>query len=176
MAIVAKNDIKYNHYFDRKTKRHSINGIQSVLHCHHYTALYTQLAIDAGETGLLKECARENFRTVLDFYFSGNPSIDTVQAKVEIACQYYSLLGLGKMVVHFMGSDSGEVELLSSHTDSGWMKKWGKFDKPVNYISAGFIEAMFESVMGLPPRSFNAVESRSIVMGAETSKFKVMRR
>lgn len=176
MAIVTKNEVKYNHYFDRQSKRHSINGVQSVLHCHHYTSLYTQLAMDAGETELLKECARESFREVLDSYFVDNPEVDTVPSKIEIACQYYALLGLGKMAVHFLGTESGEVELLSSHTDSGWMKKWGQYDKPVNYITAGYIEALFESVQCIAPRSFNAIETQSIVMGSETSQFKVTRR
>ena len=176
MALVINTQVKYDHYFDRGTKRHTINGIQSVLHCHHYTSLYTQLAIDAGETDLLKECARESFRTVLDTYFAANPDIDTVQAKVEIGCQYYALLGLGKMVVNFLGTESGEVELLSSHTDDGWKKKWGEYDKPVNYISAGYIEAMFESVLNFPAKSFRVVESQSLVMGSEVSKFKVTRR
>ena len=176
MAVVVKNQVNYDHAFDRNTKRHTINGVQSVLHCHHYTSLYTQLALDAGETELLKECARESFREVLGSYFTNNPSVESLQAKVDIGCQYYALLGLGKMVVNFLGSESGEVELLASHTDSGWMKKWGKYDRPVNYISAGYIEAMFEAVLGLGPRSFEAVESRSIVKGAETSKFKVTRR
>jgi hypothetical protein len=176
MALVTNTEVKYDHYFDRGTKRHTINDMQSVLHCHHYTSLYTQLAIDSNETELLKECARDCFRKVLDTYYAANPDIDTVQAKAEIGCQYYSLLGLGKMVVKFLGTESGEVALLSSHTDDGWKKKWGEYDKPVNYISAGYIEAMFESVLNLPAKSFKAVESQSIVMGSEFSKFKVTRR
>lgn len=176
MATVIKNTVKYNHTFSRKTKRHQINGLQSVLHCHHYTSLYTQLAIDADEAELLKECARESIREVLDKYFADNPEIKTVQEKVEIACQYYALVGLGIMKVNSLGDYSGEVELISSHTDSGWMKKWGEFDKPVNHITAGFIEAIFESVLNKPARSFNAVETRSIVMGADTSVFKIVRR
>ncbi len=176
MTTIIRNEVKYNHQFDPKTKRHTINGVQSVLHCHHYTSLYTQLAIDANETDLLEECARESFRHVLDAYFKDNPDIDTTVKKVQIGCQYYALLGLGRMVVHFLGSESGEVELLSSHTDDGWMKKWGNYDRPVNYISAGYIEALFESVLGTRPGAFKAVETRSIVMGAQTSLFKVTRR
>ena len=176
MAIVKKNEVKYDHYFDRNTKRHKINGVQSVLHCHHYTSLYTQLAIDANETELLKECARESFRNVLDTYFAANPDINTLQAKAEISCQYYALLGLGRLTIHFLGSEGGEAELLSSHTDDGWKKKWGNYKKPVNYISAGFIEACFESVLCLHSRAFSAVETQSIVMGAKTSIFKVVRR
>ena len=175
MAIVTNTQVKYDHDFNRKTKRHTINDIQSVLHCHHYTSLYTQLAIDANETDLIKECARESFRKILDTYFTANPDVDTLSAKVEIGCQYFALLGLGTMVINFLGTESGEVELLSSHTDDGWKKKWGEYDKPVNYISAGYIEAMFESVLNLPANSFIAVETQSIVMGSKVSKFKVTR-
>lgn len=176
MPTVVKNTVKYNHHFDRSTKRHFINGIQSVFHCHHYTSLYTQLAIDAGETELLRECARESFRNVLDTYFEKNPDIESIQDKIDIGCQYYSLVGLGEMKVDFLGNYSGKVEVTSSHTDDGWMKKWGTYDKPVNYITAGFIEALYESVLELPQGSFEATEKQSIVMGAENSVFDVTRR
>lgn len=176
MPSVMKNEVKYSHYFDQKTNRHYLNGILSVFHCHHYISLYTQLAVDAGETELLKECSRESFREVLDNYFQQNPETNTLQAKLEIACQYYSMLGLGNMKVLFLGDHSGEVDVPSSHTDNGWMKKWGQYDKPVNYITAGYIEAMFEVVLGVPAQTFEAVETQSIVMGAATSKFKVVRR
>lgn len=175
MATVVRNTIKYRHSFDPATKRHQINGVESVLHCHHYSALYTQLAIDAEETKLLKECARDAMRNVLDGYYADNPDIASIQGKIEIACQYYGLVGLGKMVVDFCGEYSGQVTVLASHTDDGWMKKWGQYDRPVNYITAGFIEAMFESVLDKPAGSFTAVEVQSIVMGAETSVFKVSR-
>jgi|WetSurMetagenome_2_1015567.scaffolds.fasta_scaffold35674_3 hypothetical protein len=176
MAIVEHNEIKYSHVFDRKTKRHKINNIQSVLHCHHYSSLFAQLAIDANETELLKECTRDSFHKILDSYFTDNPAVDSVAKKIEIGCQYYSLVGLGKMRVNFMGEDSGEVELLSSHIDAGWQKKWGKFDKPVNYLTAGFIEALFETILSLPQKTFQVIEMQSIVMGAETSIFKILRR
>ncbi|MCX7909471.1 MAG: hypothetical protein N2560_08155 [Ignavibacteria bacterium] len=176
MAQIIKNTLKYYHTFDPLTKRHYINGYQAVLHCHHYATLYTQLALDAGETELLQECARDAFREVLDTYFKDNPDIKTLSEKIDIAVQYYSLMGLGKMKVNFLGDYSGEVELLSSHIDSGWLRKWGPYDKPVNYISAGYIEAMFESVLGLPSGTFCAKEIQSIVMGSKTSIFKITRR
>lgn len=176
MAIVIKNKIEYNHRFDNQTNRHYINGILSVLHCHHYTCLYTQLALDAGETSLLKECARESFQELLEKYFLEHPNLQSIQDKVEIACQYYSLLGLGRMHVQFIGKFSGLVELPVSHTDSGWIKKWGIYDKPINYISGGFIEALFEVCLNMPASSFEATENQSIVMGATSSIFKVTRR
>ncbi len=175
MKNEPKSELKYERTFDRDTKRQKINGLRIVLHCHHYSTLYTQLALDADETELLKECARDCFREVLDSYFDDHPEVDNISEKIEIGCQYSLLMGLGEMVVNFVGPDSGEVELLSSHLDNGWKKKWGEHDEPVNYITAGFIEAMFESVLDEDPGTFEAVETDSIVMGDETSKFKITR-
>jgi hypothetical protein len=176
MIQVIKNDVKCEHYFDRKANRHYINGIVSVLHCHHYSSLYTQLAIDSGETELLKSSARDVFREVLGNYFESNPQINTLSAKLDIGCQYFGLMGLGALKVRFLGDNSGEVEMPVSHTDSGWIKKWGLYDKPVNYIGGGFIEALFETVLNASSNTFEAVETQSIVMGAKTSQFKVVRR
>lgn len=176
MAEKIKHTIKYNHYFDQKTNTHYINGFQVALHCHHYTTLYTQLAIDSGETDLLKDCARDTFRKLILAYFENNPEIKTLAEKVKISCEYYSLLGLGKMKVIFMGDYSGKVEITNSHIDSGWIKKWGYYDRPVNYIGAGFIEAMFETILGFPEKTFLAEEIQSIVTGSEKSLFKISRR
>lgn len=176
MANIIKNKVEYNHHFDQKTNRHYINGVLSVLHCHHYTSLYTQLALDAKETEMLKECARESFYSLLSKYFSDHPEHRNINDKVEIGSQYYSLLGLGSMNVKFVGKFSGLVELPFSHTDSGWIKKWGKYDKPINYITGGFIEALFEIVLDMPANSFEAFEKQSIVMGDEISIFKVTRK
>ena len=54
MAEFKKITLELDHKFSPKESRHFINGTQSVFHCHHYTALYTQLAMDAGETKLLQ--------------------------------------------------------------------------------------------------------------------------
>lgn len=176
MAIVIKHEIEYDHKFDQKTNRHYINGILSVLHCHHYTCLYTQLALDAGETNLLKECARESFHDLFTQYFLKHPTLNSVEEKVDVASQYYSLLGLGKMEVKFIGKFSGAVELPFSHTDSGWVKKWGNYDKPINYITGGFIEALFSVCLNMPLNAYEAEEEQSIVMGAASSIFKVTRK
>ena len=152
MAEMLAHEIVYDHIFDPTTKRHYLNGTLTVLHCHHYLSLYTQLAIDAGETELLKESARESFKKMLTKYFDTHLGGAPFEEKVEAGCEYYAMLGLGKMNPVFIGEESGEIELTASHTDAGWMKKWGNYDKPVNYVTAGYIEAMFELLMNTPER------------------------
>lgn len=175
MATFKKNDLVLEHVFDSHTKKHTLNGHVSVLHCHHYTALYAQLAVDAKETELLAASAEETFYDVLVEYFAKH-DLTSIEERIDIACQYFAAVGLGKMQVHYLGDDSGEVELLVSHVDSGWIKKWGQYDQSVNYIGAGYIMAMFAAVLGEPRSTFTAQEIQSIVMGAQTSKFNVVRR
>src|SRR5512136_834682 len=126
MATFKKNELMLDHRFDRKTKRHYLNGRVTVLHCHHYAALYAQLALDSQKTDLLAESAEEAFYEILTAYFQEH-NLTAIEARVDIACQYYATVGLGKMQVSYLGDDSGRVELLSSHVDSGWIKKWGLY-------------------------------------------------
>lgn len=174
MAEFVNTTLLLDHEFDSSRKRHYLNDALTVLHCHHFTSLYTQLAIDAGEQQLLTEVAEDSFIEVLRDYFESN-CIQGIADRIAIGTQYYAAVGLGTMEVIFLGTDSGEVVLPTSHLDEGWIKKWGKYDKPVNYLTSGFIAALCAAVWDLPARAFKATEVQSIVMGAQTSKFKIVR-
>lgn len=158
--------------FDSKSCRHFLNDQLTVMHCHHYSTLYTQLAIDSEETELLKSVAEESFYKALTDYLSKHDICD-LESRIDIACQYYAAVGLGKMRVVYLGTESGKVELLASHLDKGWMKKWGKSDQPVNYIGTGYISGMFAAILDCPLGTYKTREMQSIAMGAETSIFNV---
>ncbi len=167
--------LQLQHHFDHQHKKHFLNSHPIVMHCHHYAALYTQLALDSKETTVLAEVAEDTFFSVLNDYFLQH-HIEIISQRIDIACEYFSAFGLGKMQVNYLGDYSGEIELLSSHIDEGWLKKWGHHDVPVNYLTAGFCAALCSSVLNQPLRAFKIKEIRSIVMGAETSLFKVERK
>jgi len=171
---IIKEKFWMDHRFDAKTTRHFINGQVSVLHCHHYMSLYTQLAMDAGETDLLMKVAEDTFLGVLNEYFEDH-DVNDLETMAGIACDYYAAIGLGKMEVQYMGENSGKVILTRSHVDEGWLKKWGNFDKPINYVTAGFISALFSAVYERPPGSYRTIENESIVKGAKVSEFSVVR-
>ncbi len=175
MAVFKKTILELDHRFDAKSNRHYLNGHLSVLHCHHFATLYTQLAMDAKETDLLAKVAEETFYDVLSGYFKKH-NLTSVEDRIEIGCQYYSAVGMGKMEVKFLGDDSGEVVLPNTHVDEGWIKKWGKYDAPVNYITAGYISALFSAVLDKPAGNYKAFEVESIVMGDEESRFNVVKR
>jgi hypothetical protein len=178
MATFKKTEFQIEHHFDPKTCRHSLNGQNVALHCHHYTSLYTQLAEDCGmfdAKTLLAESAEEAFCDLLkDYYLKHN--ITCVQERILLAEQCYAAVGLGEMKVVFAGPDSGEVELLHSHVDDGWIKKWGHREKPVNFITRGYIAGAFSAVFDHHRRSFTVKETASIVSGAPKSRFTVIAR
>jgi len=172
MSRILKQEFLIERFFDARNKRHYLNGELSVLHCHHYAALYSQLALDAGETKLLSEVAEETFFNVMTEYFK-KYQVAKLEDRITIASQYYAAIGLGQLIVKSAGIDSGDVELPVSHLDAGWRRKWGNYDKPVNYITAGFICAMFSAVFDKPTNYYNAIETKRIVMGEKVSFFKI---
>jgi len=167
--------LELNRKFDPKSCRHLNNGQVSVLHCHHYASLYSQLADDCGMLDakkLLAEVAEDTVYQTLHDYYKANDVTD-IADRVAIAEQYYAAAGMGRMKILCAGPDSGEVELTSSHVDEGWIKKWGNRDKPVNFITSGYISGAFSAIFGKLARSFAANETASIVAGAPASRFEV---
>lgn len=177
MADQTSAELQLEHEFDSTRCRHYLNGSMAVLHCHHFTTLYSQLADDAeivdGKT-LLAEAAEETFLPVLSEYYEKHGIKDTA-ARVAIAEKYYAAVGLGLMRVVDAGDGNGTVELSRSHVDEGWIKKWGKRDAPVNFITQGFIAGLFGAILNQPAGTFVVTEEQSIVSGAEKSVFQVAR-
>jgi predicted hydrocarbon binding protein len=90
--------------------------------------------------------------------------------KCNVGREYYSVFGLGKMVV--TGSENGgEVRLVRSHIDEGWVMKWGPNSKPINYFTCGFIAAVFCAAFNKPPRSYTVTEASSMAGGESEGKF-----
>ncbi|MBN1346125.1 MAG: hypothetical protein JXQ73_25785 [Phycisphaerae bacterium] len=178
MAVIKKTEIVLDHKFDPKACRHSLGGATYVLHCHHYATLYTQLADDCGMLDgkkLLAEVSGDVFGRELSRYYECH-GIEDIADRIAIAEQYYAVAGLGQMKVICAGPEGGEVELLHSHVDEGWIKKWGKRDKPVNFITCGYIAGVFAAVFDRDPRTYQVGETDSIVTGADRSKFQVVAR
>ena len=169
--------LKMKFTFDDKTYRHAMNGHESVLHCHHYMSLTTKLAQDFNDVGgvrILRETAEDSIRPLLDSYFSEN-GVTSPDERLKLGAEYYAVMGMGLMDV--TGNDkSGKVVLKHSHVDEGWIKKWGKRDKPVNFITCGYIAGVFAAVFDRDPRTYLVGETDSIVTGADRSKFQVVAR
>jgi hypothetical protein len=178
MTKYKKTELVLNKEFNPQSRRHLIGGLTVVLHCHHYASLYTQLAMDCSmldAKALLAECSEDTWEEFLREYFrAGN--ITSLGERMALAEQAFAAAGLGRMHVDCASAESGEVTLEHSHVDEGWLKKWGRHSSPVNFISAGFIAALFSAVFNLPVRSFAVAETQAIVCGAPRSRFTVVRR
>jgi hypothetical protein len=144
------------------------------MHSHHYLALITKLAEDLADingTKLLAEVVEDSMKAIFDDYIKKNGLISPMD-KCNVGREYYSAFGLGKMVV--TGNESGgEVRLVHSHIDEGWVMKWGNNDKPINHFTCGFIAAVFASAFDKPARSYTVTETTSMASGASEGKFVV---
>jgi len=176
MTKYKKTELVLDKVFDTQSCRHLISGQTAVLHCHHFTALYTQLALDCSmldAKSLLAECSEDAWHEFLSGYFKEH-SISRPADRISLAEQTFAAAGLGRLRVTCAGPESGEAVLDHSHVDSGWIKKWGQHEAPVNYIGAGFISGAFSAVFDRPVRTFTATETQSIVSGAPCSRFNVV--
>ena len=164
--------LKLDFSMDNETYRHSLNGHPVVMHSHHYLALITKLAEEMGEIGgpqILRDVVEDSMRTIFDDYILKN-GLTSPMDKCNIGREYYSVFGLGKMVVS--GSESGgEVRLLHSHIDQGWVTKWGPHNKPINHFTCGYIAAVFAAAFNKPARSYTVEEAVSMAGGETEGKF-----
>jgi hypothetical protein len=177
MAIQKKTTLTIDHRFDPRTCRHELSGTAYVLHCHHYATLYCQLADDAelfdGKALLRKAAALAFYDELVRIFRESNAQ--GIPDRVSLAEQYWKFTGMGLLELETVGAMGGAARMPRSHVDEGWIKKWGKREKPVNFIGQGFLAAAFEAIFDLPVGSFRAEETASIVAGAAASQFKIVR-
>jgi hypothetical protein len=159
---------------DNQTFRHYLNGRPVVMHSHHYLALITKLVQEMDDFGgpqILTESVEETMRAIFDDYIKNN-NLSSPQDKCNVGREYFSVFGLGKMIV--TGNENGgEVRLVRSHIDEGWVKKWGNSDKPINYFACGYIAAMFGAAFDKPLNTYSVTEAASIAVGDSENKFNV---
>ncbi len=162
--------LEYSH--DNETHRIFLNGQPVVMHSHHYLALITKLVedmADIGASGILQDTVEDTMRAVFDDYISKN-GLTSAQDKCNVGREYFSVFGLGKMVI--TGDENGgEIRLLRSHVDEGWVKKWGVHSKPINHFTCGYVAAMFAAAFNKPARSYLVTEVASIAAGDSEGKF-----
>jgi hypothetical protein len=166
--------LKLDFTLDNQTFRHYLNGHPVVMHSHHYLALITKLVEDMTDFGgpqILKDSVEETMRAIFDDYIKNN-NLTSPQDKCNVGREYFSVFGLGKMIV--AGNENGgEVRLVRSHVDEGWVKKWGNNSNPINYFACGYIAAMFGAAFDKPLNSYFVTETASIAIGDPENKFNV---
>ena len=124
--------IKLDHKFDADRKRHYMNNVLTVLHCHHYATLFTQLALDARElvdgTQILKDSVEDVFFEVLSDYYKKN-GITGSKERLEAASQMFTAIGMGKMAIISGDASGGQIDMPQAYVDESCLKKWLKHMK-----------------------------------------------
>lgn len=176
MANRKQTELVVEQNFDRKQCRHSMNGSTYVLHCHHYSTLYCRLADDAeifdGKAVLRKGCESAFLPELSKLFDEEGASISD---RVSLVQEYFSFVGLGKVSFERVGHMAATARMDSSHVDEGWIKNWGKRDAPVNFIGQGFLAAALAAIYDAPEGAYKVEEQQSIVAGADSSVFTIVR-
>ena len=166
--------LKLDFSLDNETFRHYLNGFPIVMHSHHYLTLITKLAEELGDINgpqILRDVVEDSMRAVFDDYIQKN-GLSSPMDKCNVGREYYSVFGLGKLVV--TGSENGgEVRLVHSHIDEGWVMKWGSYNKPINHFTCGFIAAVFGAAFNKPARSYTVTKTASMTSNKSEGKFLV---
>jgi hypothetical protein len=163
------------HRFDPVSKRHYLNQWNAVLHCHHYSTLFTDLAVCTRSFGgieKLVEAGDKVFGMLLKDYFA-KEGVSTLDDKVAIAEQYWRVMGMGMIKIFTSDKTSGTATMEYSHLDEGWLKKFGHWNSPVNFFTQGFLAGFFGAAYGLPFGSYEVAETQSLVRGDDISRFDI---
>jgi predicted hydrocarbon binding protein len=163
------------HSFDPVSKRHYLNDNNSVLHCHHYSTLYTQLALEFegfGGVEQLIQVGEEVFGGILKSYFQTN-AVDSLPDRISLAQQYWKEVGMGLVNISMPDEKAGTAKMEYSHLDEGWLKKWGNIDRPVNFFTQGFLAGACAAIYDKPFNSYLVEETNSLVRGHDCSEFVV---
>ena len=81
--------VEVKHTFDNKTYRHSLNGQEFVLHCHHYMGLTTKMAEDFADLGgvrVLYEATEDSMRGVFDKYIK-EQNVESAENRLAIGAE-----------------------------------------------------------------------------------------
>lgn len=169
-------ELKLTHRFDQAARRHYLNDTLSVLHCHHYATLYTQLALDAADLGgissLVGASAEVFFEFLKDYYQT--EGITSPADRIDIAQQYWRQVGMGLIKISTSDEKSGNAVMEYSHLDEGWLKKWGGVDTPINFFTQGYLAGVFAAAYDKIPDSYEVTEIKSLVKGDDVSEFGVV--
>jgi hypothetical protein len=163
--------------YDLLRSRHSINGVDMVLHSQQYLSLCTQLADDAvlfAGKEILRSAAESTFHRVLRDTLSEQNAPS--EGRVRMIEEYWAFCGMGRLRVTSVRAEGGQAEMSRSHVDEGWAEMFGQRPRPVNFITQGYLAAAFAVLHDRPTGSYQVEETQSIVSGAKKSIFRVTRK
>ncbi len=161
--------------FDPTRCRHYVNGEVTVLHCHHYSTLYSQLADDAtlfDGKSILRTTTENVFFNTLQNYCREH-DVTGWENRAALVESYWAWCGMGDLKVTKWSEKGGTAEMHRSHVDEGWIRKWGKRPQPVNFITQGYLAAAWSVIGNKPSGYYQVKETQSIVSGSEKSVFSV---
>lgn len=161
--------------FDEKSGLVSIEGISMVIHCHFYNvfllqAIETATYVD-GRAILIRSSEESVNKQLIGYY--DRKGISDEKTRISIAADMFKVFGVGLLDFSNINGSGGTVTSKSSHVARGWKEQIGTREKPVDYISCGFIAGALAAVYNKPIGTFKVNETECLVQGKEKCKFEV---
>ncbi len=163
---------------DSSSRRSFMDDEHFVLHCHHYSSLFTQLAIDAKSLNgieLFVNASEETFYSVFKDYMERN-NVQDREMRIKIVEDYFRYVGLGLLTLTIDDNGSATAVMKYSHLDEAWLSKWEKNDEPINFVGWGLLQAGMSAITNSGIGTYQVDEAESLVSGERASVFNIKRK
>ncbi len=144
------------------------------LHCHHFNcglinAIEAIDYFDAIEIYINEaaKCFYEYFKNILTIK---NYSVNKA---LSIAQDIYRFMGYGRIDLSELINGYGTATSDSSYFVVGWFAIYGNRDKPVCYLTRGFIKAIVAAIFDIDINVVKVVETQCMICGNDFCEFKV---
>ncbi len=153
-----------------------MDNIPISLHCHHFNcglinAIEAIDYFDAIEIYINEaaKCFYEYFKKIL---IIDNKKL-SINKALMIAEDIYRFMGYGRIDLSKLITGYGTVISDSSYFVVGWFAIYGKRDKPVCYLTRGFIKAVIAVLFNKELSKINVTETQCMICGDDFCKFEV---
>lgn len=162
--------------FDIKNCTLKVADRSVMAHCHYFMdgVLKTILEIkeiDGG--GIYKEQAEKAYAETLRGYLGVHPEIKTEKEKLALAQNMYTAYGFGKLTLDGLTEEGGKAHSDSSFFVTGWLARYGRYDKPLCFFASGFIAGALSVIFDKSTGAYSVKENQCLITGVEKCEFEV---
>jgi hypothetical protein len=160
--------------FDPNLNIIKLDGVKVSLHCHHYNcglikALEEMVGLNASK--IFIEAATEEFYINFKKYILDHLQDKTARERLIAAADLYRLMGFGRIDLSGLNESGGIAYSDSSYYVVGWLAKYGRREKPVCHLAAGFLSGVLSAVYEGTTGKYNVEEKRCMVIGHDRCEF-----
>ncbi len=160
--------------FDANSNIILLDGAMVYLHCHHYNCGLIKVLEDIEgirARDIIVQSAAEEFYTNFSEYIKKYLMEKTDFEKLNAAEDLYRFMGFGRIDLSGVNDKGGMVYANSSYYVIGWLAKYGRRDKPLCYLTCGFLSGVLSAVYLKPLDYYKVIEKHCMITGHSHCEF-----